>query len=399
MQKKSEAEWQEEDSRQTEQILRQQMEASDQPDNSTPRPALNVALGRDEVLISADHQEKNQDIYHVRGHVVIRFRNNVLHCDQATYDSTTGLITATGHVTFDGGTHNEHLTATHGTYDVSRDSGTFYNVTGSTGVRVKNKQMFLTSSSPFFFSGKVVDKLGPDRYRVHHGFITSCQLPKPKWEFNAATSEVEMGEDARMHHATLRIHGIPVFYFPYAEHPIDNLGRKSGFLIPVIGLSNTRGTILGDGFYWAINRSSDATIGAELYSKRGWAQHGTYRSIGYKYRFQAEYFGVIDSKGYPGTGQNQGGEEAKFNGDFSLPYDSRGVIAVDYLSSYIFRLAFGAELCGCRELGGAFGWIHQQELVREFRCPADLALPELPERHARRRHRHRSYSEFADGGS
>ena len=72
---------------------------------------------------------------------------------------------------------------------------------------------------------------------------------------------VEVGEDARMHHATLRIGNIPVFYFPYAEHPIDNLGRKSGFLIPVIGQSNTRGTILGDGFYWAINRSSDAEIG------------------------------------------------------------------------------------------------------------------------------------------
>ena len=36
--------------------------------------------------------------------------------------------------------------------------------------------MFLTSSTPFFFAGKVVDKLGPDQYLVHHGYITSCQL-------------------------------------------------------------------------------------------------------------------------------------------------------------------------------------------------------------------------------
>src|SRR5206468_3848018 len=88
-------------------------------------------------------------------------------------------------------------------------------------------------------------------------------------------------------------------------------------------------------------RSSDATIGAELYSKRGWAQHANYRAIGYKYRAQAEYYGVIDSKGQPDTGQNQGGEEAKFNGDATLPYGFRGVASVDYLSSFLFRLAFG----------------------------------------------------------
>jgi len=332
---------QQQDTLDAQRFLDQELQPGGDAQESNPRPALNVPLGRDEVLISADHQRKDQDIYYAIGNVVIRFRGNVLRCDNARYDSTTGIVTAAGHVVFDGGPHNEHLTASHGTYDVSRDSGTFYDVQGSTGIRVKNKLMFLTSSTPFFFGGKVVDKLGPDRYMVHHGFITSCRLPKPKWRFVAGSALVELGEDARMHHATLRIGRIPVFYFPYAEHPIDNLGRKSGFLIPVIGISNTRGTVIGDGFYWAINRSSDATIGAELYSKRGWAQHATYRAISYRWHMIAEYFGVVDSKGQPNTGQNQGGEEAKFTGDALLPHQFRGVAAIDYLSSYLFRLAFG----------------------------------------------------------
>jgi LPS-assembly protein len=332
---------QQQDAHDAQQILDHELQSGPDAQDANPKPPLNVPLGREEVLIQADQQGWNQDTWTGTGHVVVRFRMNVIHCDQATYDSTTGIVTANGHVVFDGGQHNEHITSTHGSYDVSRDTGTFYDASGSTGVRVKNKLMFLTSSTPFFFSGKVVDKLGPDQYLVHHGYITSCQLPKPKWRFVASTANVEIGEDARMHHATLRIGNIPVFYFPYAEHPIDNLGRKSGFLIPVIGISNTRGTILGDGFYWAINRSSDANIGVELYSKRGWAQHGEYRAVGYKWHAIAEYFGVVDSKGYPGTGQNQGGEEAKFNGDLLLPYGFRGVASIDYLSSYLFRLAFG----------------------------------------------------------
>ena len=324
-----------------EEVVQQQTQGAADQDSGNPRPPANVVLNRDEVLIRADEQEKSQDIYKVRGNVEIRFRTNILHCNQATYDSTTGQITATGHVVYDGGAHNEHLVGTHATYDVSRDTGTFYDVIGSTGVKVKNQFMFLTSSTPFFFTGKVVDKLGPDLYRVHHGILTSCQLPKPKWEFHPATATVEVGGDAKMYHSTLRIKGIPVFYFPYVQHPADNLGRKSGFLIPAIGQSNTKGTILGDAFYWAINRHSDAEVGGYYFSSRGWAQIGNYRNIGYHYQFRAEYYGVIDEQGNPTSKQNQGGEELKANGSAFLPYGFRGVVSVDYLSSYVFRLAFG----------------------------------------------------------
>ena len=50
---------------------------------------------------------------------------------------------------------------------------------------------------------------------------------------------------------------------------------------------------------------------------------------------------MIDEQGNPTTKQNQGGEELKVNGAVALPYGFRGVVSVDYLSSYLFRLAFG----------------------------------------------------------
>jgi LPS-assembly protein len=324
-----------------EEVVQQQIQSGAAEDAGPPRPPANVVLSRDEVLIRADEQEKIQDIYKVRGHVEIRFRNNTIRCDQATYDSTTGQVTATGHVVYDGGTRQEHIVGSHATYDVSRDTGTFYDVTGSIGIQVKNQVMFLRSSTPFFFTGKVVDKLGPDLYRVHHGLITSCQLPKPKWEFHPATATVEVGGDAKMYHSTLRIKGVPVFYFPYVQHPVDNLGRQSGFLIPAIGQSNTKGFIIGDSYYWAINRNSDAEIGGFYFSSRGWAQVANYRNIGWHYALHAEYFGVIDEQGDPKFHQNQGGEEVKVNGTADLPWGFRGVVSVDYLSSYLFRLAFG----------------------------------------------------------
>ena len=325
---------------QTEKLVQQELQNSSDEALGPPRPATNVPLGRNEVLIRADQQQKNQDIYDVRGHVEIRFGANVLHSDEATYDSTTGILKAKGHVVFDSSVHNAHLVGSSATYDISRDTGTFYDVTGSTGIKVKNRTMFLTSSTPFFFTGKVVDKLGPDLYRVNHGYVTSCQLPKPKWQLDSKRADVEVGDEAKLRHATLKLHGIPVFYFPYIEHPVDNLGRKSGFLIPTIGQSNTRGTIFGDGFYWAINRNSDATFGAALYSARGWAQFGDYRAIGYSYGLQAQYYGVIDSNGAPVTHQNQGGEDVKVNAFKNLGNGFQAVLSADYLSSFIFRQVF-----------------------------------------------------------
>jgi LPS-assembly protein len=331
----------------TEHLVQKIVQESDEQDLGPQRPATNVPLGRNEVLIRADQQEKNQDIYNVKGHVTIRFGGNVLHADEARYDSTTGILKANGHVVFDSTVHNAHLVGTSATYDVSRDTGQFYDVTGSTGMRVKNKTMFLTSSTPFFFTGKQVDKLGPDEYRVHHGYVTSCQLPRPKWKLQSETANVEVGDEATLHHATLRMGGIPVFYFPFLEHPVDNLGRKSGFLIPTIGQSNTRGTIFGEGFYWAISRNSDATLGAALYSKRGWAQFGEFRAIGYTYGVQASYYGVVDNQGSRqpyNHGQNQGGEDVRVNAFKNFDNGFSGVLSADYLSSFIFRQAFALGL-------------------------------------------------------
>jgi len=323
----------------TEEVIQQELQESAPPEGPQ-RPAVNVAPGRNEVLIRADEQEKNQDIYSARGHVEIRFSGNILHADQVTYDSSTGQVTATGHVVFDGGFHNEHIVGSRATYDVSRDSGMFYNATGSTGARVKNKVMFLTSSTPFFFGGEKIERLGPDHYRVYYGFVTSCQLPKPKWQFDSDVADVEVGDEAKMHHATLKLGGIPVFYFPFVEHPADNFGRKSGFLIPDVGQSNSKGFILQDDFYWVLGRNADATIGAGLYSARGWEQDGEFRWLGFNSAFQMQFYGVDDNKGNPQTHQLQGGQEIKATGFKQLPDGFLAVLNMDLLSSYQFRLGF-----------------------------------------------------------
>ncbi|MGZ4855752.1 MAG: LPS-assembly protein LptD [Candidatus Angelobacter sp.] len=303
------------------------------------------------VIIDARECEQAGKIYTLRGDVHIQFAEYDFRGDLVTYDSASGDVTAKGHVSLDGGRRDIHISGSEGTYNLHSQTGKFYNVRGSTGARFKGRSVTLTSSSPLSFSGKLVEQTGPDEYILHHGSVTSCELPHPKWNFTAAKIILKVGSSAHVYNTTFRLKGVPVFYLPYAAPPVERLGRESGFLIPNFGTSNTKGTVVGDSFYWAINRSMDATLGGEYLSKRGWALQENYRYRPNERSFlNLSYFGVLD-RGITTTSINQagqtvsqtakqGGEDVKLNAETTFAHDVRGVASVDYLSSFIFRLAF-----------------------------------------------------------
>ncbi|HEY7406318.1 MAG TPA: LPS assembly protein LptD [Candidatus Angelobacter sp.] len=302
------------------------------------------------VIIDADECDKAGNIYSLHGNIKIHSADYDLRGDTATFDSSTADVTAKGNVSLDGGHRDLHLTATEAYYNVRTHTGKFYNVHGSTGARFKGRSVTLTSSSPISFTGKYVEQTGPDEYVLHHASVTSCELPHPKWTFNAQKIILRVGNYARVRNSSFRLKGVPVFYLPYVSPPVERLGRKSGFLIPTFGTSSTKGTVIGDSFYWAINRSMDATLGGEYLSKRGWELQENFRARPSEKSFlNLNYFGVIDrgitttsitAKGLQTTTTPQGGEDVKLNAETIFPANIRGVASIEYLSSFVFRLAF-----------------------------------------------------------
>jgi LPS-assembly protein len=292
------------------------------------------------IYIVADQCEVKGKSYFLHGNAQIDFRNYIFYADEVTYDSDNGEATASGYVKLDGGDYNVHMESSHSVYNVTDSTGKFYDVHGTTGLKLGSHRAALTTSSPFTFSGKEVDKVGPNRFVIHHGTITSCELPHPKWTFSAERINFEIGDLAKLHNSLFRLRDIPVLYLPFAEHPVENVGRQSGFLIPSFGQSSVKGTIVGDSYYWAINRSVDATIGGEYFSKRGFEQNATFRDLTGPHSFvNATYFGVVD-RGLGPTHINQGGEDVKIQAEQNLPQNVRTVANVEYLSSYLFRQAF-----------------------------------------------------------
>lgn len=293
-----------------------------------------------DVTITAIQQEKVGSMYRLHGNAEIDYGAYILRSDDMTYNSDTGEAVADGHVTLDGGPNDEHIQASHGTYNIHAESGRFENVTGSIGAHFKGRQMILTSSSPFFFTGKVVEKPGPDHYKLFDGMVTTCEMPHPRWQFNVRKAVVEVGGTAKIYHSSFDVKDIPILYFPFATLPAERVPRQSGFLIPNVGTSNTKGTILGESFFWDINRTMDAHFGAEYFSKRGWAPQGEFRARPTDSSFiDLNYFSVLD-RGIGVPKMDQGGEEARLIAVGEFPHNFRGVANIDYLSSFVFRLAF-----------------------------------------------------------
>jgi len=320
----------------------QEAKKADIPAKSTAADAAQ------DVVIRAETQEYEGAMVRLRGAVYIRAHGYELRADQATYNTESGEATAQGNLQLSGGQEDLLIHASHGTYNVKTETGKFYDVAGTTGMRYRGgAKVTLTSSNPFAFRGKEVDRLGPEDYQVLHGMVTTCQLPNPKWSFRSGHIKFHIGGVARIYNTTFWLKDIPILYLPFAQHPVEQLGRQTGFLIPTFGESSSKGFIVGDAFYWAINRSSDATLGAEYFSQRGSAEHGDFRARPSETSaIDVTYFGVID-RGLKTTDANgntvttnQGGEDVTAYAYGKLPWGFYGSANIEYLSRYIFRLAF-----------------------------------------------------------
>ncbi|CAN5603165.1 hypothetical protein BH10ACI4_BH10ACI4_21420 [soil metagenome] len=320
---------------------------------STPQyPFAEVLPGPDDtaqvVLESSGPQSRLGSKFILDQDVVITYGDRKVSADHIEYDTETGELTATGHLKATGGKNNEMISASRGNLNVKTQTGRFYDVTGSVGLKPAGKRMIYANGNPFLFTGRMVVKTGPQEYEIYGGSVTSCQLPHPDWLLYAEKFTVD-GEKARATNSVFKLLNIPLLYLPYVTHPVDESNRQSGFLLPVIGQSSTKGLVLGEQIYWAINRSMDLTVGAEYFSSRGWQQSATYRYRGLGNDFvTTHYSGLLDRGIVTGGGYvNQGGQDFTLSGrhDFApgksgVPGSTRVVADMEYLSSYTYREAF-----------------------------------------------------------
>jgi LPS-assembly protein len=157
----------------------------------------------------------------------------------------------------------------------------------------------------------------------------------PRWNFTATKARVRRDHHVRLHNTFLKVKSLPVFYLPIIYYPIDEDERSTGFLMPQIGNSTLMGFLVNQGFFWAINRSMDATIAYERYSLIGDGVSTQYRYVASDAsRGQINTFFINDKA--------NGSREYTINGSANqeLPGGFQSVARVDFFSSFDFQQSF-----------------------------------------------------------
>ena len=300
----------------------------------------------------AKRQEWASDTLTLTGDVVVHYRDYILRADSVVYNRKTTELEADGNLQLSGGPDDVLINATHGDMRLNMHTARFYDVSGSQGVRTLGHTAVYSTPTPLLFSGRVLLQTGEGNFKVIDGSITNCRLPHPDWRIIAHTIALDK-EKASTSNAFFEFLGVPVFYLPYLDHPANQTGRASGLLTPVVSVgSSIRGFTLGEQAYWVINRSTDMVVGAEYYSKRGWAPNGDFRYRGRGLDHVTARWNALLDRGVEEpttntqTGQvsnqlvNQGGVDVSLLGRKDLSSATRVAGGVEYLSSYVYRLVF-----------------------------------------------------------
>jgi LPS-assembly protein len=200
------------------------------------------------------------------------------HAEQVDFFKDESRLVATGNVVFSA--EGARVAAERVEFDIDALTGVFYVARGSTQLTEDvERSMFGTQEPEIEFWGDVIEKLGPRTYRLTNGSFTSCVQPTPRWRVNVSSATINLDEYALLRSAVLSVKGVPLFYLPAMYFPIQEDGRATGVLMPTYGASTIRGQSLSNAFFWAINRSHDATIFHDWFTATGQGVGAEYRYI------------------------------------------------------------------------------------------------------------------------
>ena len=224
--------------------------------------------------------ERIGDHLHLINQAAIEGPNLKFFADDVDLYTNTNRIVASGNVVF---TNSEgRISAERLEFNTGTGIGTFYDASGimSLGAAAgANAAAFGGQEPDVYFYGAKIEKLGVRKYRITNGGFTTCVQPTPRWEVTSGSVMLNLDDYAIARNTLLKVKGVPMFYLPVLYYPIQKSQRATGFLLPTYGTSTLRGQSISNAFFWAIDRSQDATFFHDWFTRTGMGEGSEYRYI------------------------------------------------------------------------------------------------------------------------
>jgi len=192
------------------------------------------------------------EVISARGNVRVKWEDSVLSADAVMVDRTRSLVVSEGALVLD--TPELRLRAERCEIFYDTETGILEDVS----IDFKNRAGG--------FGGERIEKHMGRRYSLEDGYYTTCQTvdgESPEWELAGEQVEIELDGYGTLRGGSFRVKGVPILYIPYAAFPTMDR-RKTGLLLPSVGLSDDRGFVFSQPFFWGISKHHDLTFSADL---------------------------------------------------------------------------------------------------------------------------------------
>ena len=269
--------------------------------------------------------------------------------DDLQLNIRTGELIASGNVVFQ--TPSSQIAADSVVFNTKTKMGTFNVAFGIAALGARgneNRSMFGALEPDVYFYGHSIEKVGPDKYRISKGGFTTCVQPTPRWEIVSGSATVNLDDYVILRNAVIQVKDVPVFYLPLLYYPIQEDDRATGFLLPQYGASQAMGgSSVGNAFFWAINRSQDATFFHDWMFSRGNGFGTEYRYMlgpqaqgNVRYYWLDEKEAIINGAPRPSRRSNtiQGGLSQ------NLPFGLAARARVDYFSNVTVQQTYNHDI-------------------------------------------------------
>ena len=311
-------------------------------------------------LTAYTYEKLGDKHYLFSGSVELEKGDSSIYADAVEYFEDEERAIARGNVVVTQGANR--IAADRADFNTRTQLGTFYQASGIASVRESAQRSPVPGgiSMPLsggqenevYYFGETVEKLGPKKYKITNGGFSTCVQPTPRWDLSADSIVLNIDHYTLLKQALLHVKGVPLLYLPILYYPTKEDGRATGFLIPTYGVSTIRGQSIHNAFFWAINRSQDATFLYDWFSKTGTGSGSEYRynagggSDGQisAYLLDQHDATYTNSNGSTATQGASRSYTVRGSANQALPLRFRARGQVDYFSSIVTNQTFNTNV-------------------------------------------------------
>jgi len=230
--------------------------------SGTSNPAAEINLQADK-LSSSDSGNQIE----ATGNVEIKREGTTLKANELRMNRATQDVEAKGRVMLDDPE-----------WKIKSADSIRMNMEKETG-ELHNADLFLEQGH-ISMSGRRFEKFGGQTYHIDDGFFTTClcESGAPSWKFFAEQMDLTLEGTGSIKNGIFYILDVPVLYIPYGYFPLRS-ERQTGFLFPSVGTSSDDGFRYLQPFFWAISKSTDATLSFDLETRTRFGFIGEYRTL------------------------------------------------------------------------------------------------------------------------